>query len=181
MLISYIKLHRKAEKFNGAFLHDPVAVIAAVRPGLFKWKRRRVNVVTGNLPEKGSTYTIAEDHVDPDLLFVGTQFGVYFTNNGGVEWLPLKSGMPNASVMDMEIQRRENDLVVSTFGRGIYILDDYTPLRHLSKETLKKDVVIFPVKDALMFIPSTPFGFNEIGFMGASFYSAPNPDRKSVV
>ena len=56
MLISYIKLHRKAEKFNGAFLHDPVAVIAAVRPGLFKWKRRRVNVVTGNLPEKGMTF-----------------------------------------------------------------------------------------------------------------------------
>ena len=134
----------------------------------------------GNLPVKGSTYTIAEDHVDSDLLFVGTQFGVYFTNNGGAEWIPLKSGMPNSSVMDMEIQRRENDLVVSTFGRGIYILDDYTPLRHLSNETLIKDAVIFPVKDALMFIPSTPFGFSGVGFMGASFYSAPNPDFGAV-
>ncbi len=126
--------------------------------------------INHNIPEKGSTYTIAEDHIDKNLLFVGTQFGVFFSNNGGEEWIPLKGGMPTACVMDMEIQQSENDLVVSTFGRGVYILDDYSPLRYLAKDTLKKEAEIFPVKDAAMFIPSYPFGFRGTGFQGANFY-----------
>jgi hypothetical protein len=136
--------------------------------------------INSNLPEEGCTYSIAEDHVEKNLLFVGTQFGVYFTNNGGDEWIPFKNGMPPATVMDLDIQRRENDLVVSTFGRGVYILDDYSPLRHLSKETLKKEAEIFPIKDALMFIPANPFGFRGVGFQGASFYAAPNPEVGAV-
>ena len=136
--------------------------------------------INGNLPTPGSTYTIAEDHVDADLLFAGTQFGVYYSKTGGKEWIPLKNGMPGISVMDLKIQRTENDLVVSTFGRGVYILDDYSPLRNLSKETIQKDGYIFPVKDALMFIPATPFGFNGIAFMGARFFAAPNPEVGAV-
>jgi hypothetical protein len=136
--------------------------------------------INANLPSQGSTYTIAEDHVDADLLFVGTQFGVFYTNTGGKEWIPLKNGIPVISVMDLKIQRNENDLVVSTFGRGVFILDDYSPLRQLSKETLQKDAYIFPVKDALMFIPAAPFGFNGIAFMGARFFAAPNPEVGAV-
>ena len=141
---------------------------------------KRWFLINGNLPGKGSTYTVAEDNVEKNLLFVGTQFGVYFTNNGGIEWIPLQNGIPSECVMNMEIQQRENDLVVSTFGRGVYILDDYTPLRYLSKETLKKDAEIFPIKDALMFIPANPFGFRGVGFQGSSFYSAPNPEVGAV-
>jgi len=137
-------------------------------------------LINANLPLRGSTYAVAEDHVNQKLLFVGTQFGVYFTNNGGDEWIELKNGIPPATVMDLDIQRRENDLVVSTFGRGVYILDDYSPLRYLSKETLKKEVEIFPVKDGLMFIPSNPMGYRGISFQGASFYSAPNPEIGAV-
>jgi photosystem II stability/assembly factor-like uncharacterized protein len=136
--------------------------------------------INANLPTPGSTYTIAEDHVDADLLFAGTQFGVYYTKTGGKEWIPLKNGMPGISVMDLKIQRTENDLVVSTFGRGVYILDDYSSLRNLSKETLQKDGCIFPIKDALMFIPATPFGFNGIAFMGARFFAAANPEVGAV-
>ncbi len=134
----------------------------------------------GNLPEKGSTYTIAEDKVDKDLLFLGTQSGVYFTADGGKEWIQLKNGIPTECVMDLTIQRRENDLVVSTFGRGIYILDDYTPLRYLTPETLNKAAYIFPIKDALMFIQADPFAFPGVGFQGASFYAAPNPKVGAV-
>ncbi len=134
----------------------------------------------GNLKDEGSTFSIAEDNVDKDLLFLGTQFGVYFTVDGGQEWIKLKNGIPTEMVMNLTIQRRENDLVVSTFGRGIYILDDYTPLRYMSKETLKKDAYIFPIKDASMFIEASPFGFPGVGFMGASFYSAPNPKVGAV-
>jgi photosystem II stability/assembly factor-like uncharacterized protein len=136
--------------------------------------------LNNNLPFNGSTYSIAEDHVDKNLLFIGTLFGVYFSNDGGKEWIPLNAGMPPACVMDLDIQRRENDLVVSTFGRGVYILDDYSPLRFLSAETLESEAVIFPIKDALMFVQSNPFGFKGVAFQGASFFSAPNPEVGAV-
>ncbi len=137
--------------------------------------------INSNIPEEGCTYSVAEDHVEKNLLFVGTQFGVYFTNTGGDEWIPFKKGMPPATVMDLDIQRRENDLVVSTFGRGVYILDDYSPMRYLSKETLKKEAEVFPIKDAQMFIPANPFGFRGVGFQGASFYTAPNPEVGATI
>jgi photosystem II stability/assembly factor-like uncharacterized protein len=136
--------------------------------------------INSNLPEKGSTYSVAEDHIEKNLLFIGTQFGVYFSNDGGNEWIAFQNGMPPACVMDLDIQRRENDLVVSTFGRGVYILDDYSPLRYLSNESIKKEAEIFPIKDALMFIQSNPFGFRGVAFQGANFYSASNPEVGAV-
>lgn len=136
--------------------------------------------INSNLPENGSTFSIAEDHIDKNLLLLGTLFGVYFSNDGGKEWIPFNNGMPPACVMDLEIQKRENDLVVSTFGRGVYILDDYSALRYMSAETLNKEAEIFPIKDALMFIPSNPLGFKGVAFQGASFYSAPNPEVGAV-
>lgn len=152
------------------------------RPYLYKTNDGGNNwfSLNGNLPEIGSTYSIAEDHVDKNLLFVGTYWGVSFSINGGDEWIKLSNGIPPAMVMDLQIQKRENDLAVSTFGRGVYILDDYTPLRYLSNEALKKDAEIFPIKDALMFIESNPLGFKGVAFQGASFYSAPNPPLGTI-
>ena len=134
----------------------------------------------GNLPAKGSAYTIAEDDVDKDLLFAGTQFGAFFSVDGGKEWIPLKNGIPTECVTSLVIQRREHDLVAATFGRGIYILDDYTPLRQLSKETIEKEAHIFPVKDAQMYIEGNPFGFRGEGFQGAGFFAAKNPEMGAV-
>lgn len=132
------------------------------------------------LPERGSVYSIAEDHVDRNLLFCGTEFGVFFSPDGGGNWLQLKGGMPTVAVRDIEIQRRENDLVLATFGRGFYILDDYSPLRNLTRETFDKDAHIFPVKDAWMFIPSLPLGLRDKGHMGSSYYAAANPPVGAV-
>ena len=137
-------------------------------------------LINGDLPEVGSTYTIAQDHVNKNLLFVGTQFGVFVSNNDGRNWTQLKNGIPTICVMNLKIQERESDLIVSTYGRGVYILDDYSPLREMGKEILNKEAYIFPIKDANMFIPSTPFGFSGIGFLGANFYSAPNPEVGTV-
>ncbi len=131
--------------------------------------------ITSNLPLKGSAFSLAEDHVTSELLFVGTQFGLYTSVDGGKEWIKFMNGLPTATYMDMEIQRRENDLVVSTFGRGVYILDDYSPLRLLSKELIKQTASLFPIKDALMYIESNPFGFPGKGFQGANFFATPNP------
>jgi photosystem II stability/assembly factor-like uncharacterized protein len=131
--------------------------------------------INANLPAKGSTYSIAEDHVNPDLLFAGTQLGLYFTVDGGKEWIKFSNGLPVNTMMDLDIQRRENDLVVATFGRGVYILDDYSPLRDLTKENIQKPGFLFPVKDALMYVEANPFGFAGKGFQGAGFFTAPNP------
>ncbi|MGE5431005.1 MAG: WD40/YVTN/BNR-like repeat-containing protein, partial [Syntrophomonadaceae bacterium] len=131
--------------------------------------------IKGNLPERGTVYTIAEDHVNPDLLFAGTEFGVFFTIDGGQKWIQLKGGLPVIAVKDIAIQKRENDLVLATFGRGFYVLDDYTPLRHLKGETLSKEADIFPVKEGLMYIQSRPLGNKSKGFLGESYYLGDNP------
>ncbi|MBX2943066.1 MAG: glycosyl hydrolase [Cyclobacteriaceae bacterium] len=135
--------------------------------------------ITANLPERGSTYSIAEDHVDANLLFVGTEFGVHFSNDGGASWKPLKGGLPTIAVRDMAIQKRENDLVLATFGRGFYILDDYSPLRNIN-QTENKEGYVFPIKDSWMFVESTPLGIRGKGFQGESYFNTPNPQVGAV-
>jgi photosystem II stability/assembly factor-like uncharacterized protein len=137
--------------------------------------------ITGDLPERGSVYALAEDHLNPNLLFAGTEFGLYFTVDGGGKWIQLKGGLPIIAVRDLAIQKRENDLVLATFGRGFYILDDYAPLRKASAESLASEATLFPVKDAWMYIPSAPFGLKEKSFLGETFFSAPNPPFGAVV
>ena len=127
------------------------------------------------LPERGSAYCMVEDHKNANLLFVGTEFGVFFTLDGGVNWMQLKSGLPTICIRDMAIQERENDLVLGTFGRGFYVLDDYSVLQTIQKSDLDKKAVIFPIKPGLIFIPSEPIGDAGSGSLGASYYTAPNP------
>ncbi len=128
--------------------------------------------ISSNLPERGSTYAIAEDHVNPNLLFCGTEFGLFFTTDSGAKWTQLRGGMPVIAVRDLAIHKRANDLVVATFGRGFYVLDDYTPLRNIKADTLAQESNLFPVSDALMFIRSNT---NLSSSQGASYYLAPNP------
>jgi photosystem II stability/assembly factor-like uncharacterized protein len=136
--------------------------------------------LAATLPERGSVYTIAEDHVDRNLLFCGTEFGLYFSPDGGDNWVQLKAGLPTVAVRDIEIQRRENDLVLATFGRGLYILDDYSLLRNLRAETFDKSASLFPIKDSWLFIPSKPLGLRDKGHLGSSHYAAPNPPVGAV-
>jgi photosystem II stability/assembly factor-like uncharacterized protein len=131
--------------------------------------------VAGDLPSNGTVWAIAEDDVDSNLLFAGTEFGLYFTIDGGQKWIRLKGGLPTIAVRDLAIQKRENDLVLATFGRGFYVLDDYTPLRQLQREMLTKECVCFPVKDAMMYIESHPLGGRGKASQGESFFTAPNP------
>ena len=131
--------------------------------------------IKSNLPANGPVLAIAEDHVNPNLLFIGTEFGLFFTIDGGQKWIQLKGGLPTISVRDLAIQKRENDLVVGTFGRSVYILDNYTPLRVLKPETLTQEAALFPVKDAMMYIQSQPLGGRGKSFQGEAFYTADNP------
>jgi hypothetical protein len=131
--------------------------------------------ISGNLPENGSVHTIQQDVVNPELLFAGTEFGFFFTTDGGKMWTQLKSSLPTIAVKDIAIQKRENDLVIATFGRGFYILDNFTPLRELNKSTLDKDAYIFPVKNALLF-HQTGGRYGQ----GSNYFKAPNPDFGAV-
>lgn len=187
---------RKIEKFPGladmayvsriiASYHDANTVYAAFenhqnadfKPYLLKSANagRTWTSIAANLPANGPVWAIAEDHSNPNLLFVGTEFGLYFSIDGGQKWVQLKGGLPTIQVRDLNIQRRENDLVVGTFGRGIYILDNYIPLRLLKPEMLKQEAQVFPVKDALMYIQSQPLGGRGKSFQGESFFAAENP------
>jgi len=146
------------------------------KPYLFKSTDKGVTwtSITANLPERGSTYSMLEDYIDPSLLFVATEFGVHFSNDGGKSWRALKGGLPTIAIRDMAYQKREGDLILASFGRGFYILDDYSPLRNL-KQTDGKEGYIFPIKDSWMYVEKTPLGIRGKGFMGESYYRADNP------
>jgi hypothetical protein len=134
-------------------------------------------LISNDLPERGSAHTITGDHVDPSLLFVGTEFGLFFTQDGGGSWHKMTGNFPTISVRDVEIQERESDLVVGTFGRSIYILDDYSPLRTDVAALKGSEARFFPVKDAWSYIE------NESNFdsNGAELFISENPPFGAVL
>ncbi len=136
--------------------------------------------ISNNLPERHVLWRVVQDHVKPGLMFLGTEFGVFFTVNGGGEWTKLKGGSPNIPFRDLVIQKRENDLVGATFGRSFYILDDYTALRDVTTDMLKNDVTLFPVRKTRWYVPKREFGCSTgpscQAYQGDSHYVADNPD-----
>jgi len=99
----------------------------------------------------GFARTIVEDPVDKNLLFLGTEFGLYYTIDGGKSWTKWTNGFPTAPVLSLKIQERENDLVIGTYGRGIYIIDDISPFRELSKNVLNKKSYLFKINDSYLY------------------------------
>lgn len=192
---------RKIDKFAGvpdmtyvsrleASQHDANVVYAAFdnhktgdfKPYVFKSTDRGATwkSIASDLPKNHVTYAIAEDNVDPNLLFTGTEYGLFFSQNGGGSWMKLSGGMPTIAVRDLWIQKRENDLVVGTFGRGIYILDDYRALRSMNATVAKNEATLFATRDADLFVEKTPLGLPQKSFQGDSFYTAPNPPFGAV-
>jgi len=170
--------------------HDKDTVFAAVdshktgdyRPYLMKSTDRGktwVNIA-GDLPQRNIVWSVTQDHLKKDLLFAGTEFGIYATLDGGAHWLKLGGGVPTISFRDIEVQERESDLVGASFGRGFFILDDYSPLRQLSEESLQKEAAVFPVKKALQYIPLRPIDSSAKGCLGDGFYVAANPPFGAV-
>ena len=140
------------------------------------WKK-----LTEGLPEKTLVWRMVQDHKQAKLLFLATEFGIYASFNGGQKWHQMKGGLPTISFRDLAIQKRENDLVAASFGRGFYVLDDYSPLREMTDENLKKEGHLFPIKDAWWFIPRPKLGFGGKGSQGAAHYVAPNPDFGAIM
>lgn len=130
--------------------------------------------ISGNLPERSGAWSIVQDHVNGNLLFAGLEFGVYFTIDGGQQWTQLRGGIPTSMARDLHIQRRETDLVVGTFGRGAYILDDYSPLRAITAETLSSPAALLPLRDA--------YQYNQLNQQRAAWgnETTPNPPYGAV-
>jgi hypothetical protein len=137
--------------------------------------------ITSNLPDRHDVWTVLQDHLNGNLLFAGTEFGLFVSVNGGGQWVQLKGGLPVIQVRDMAIQKREHDLVLATFGRGFYILDDYSPLREITPEALAADARLFPLRDAYQFNPRgmAPAGSAGIGTLSGNTTFA-NPPAGAV-
>ena len=133
--------------------------------------------IVNGLGDTNMVWRVVQDHVNKDLLFAGAEFGLYFSVDGGRSWTQMKGGVPTISFRDLAIQRRENDLVAASFGRGFYVLDDYSALRNVSKSQLEKEAALFVPRKAYWYVPRSIIDFDEIrGSQGSQLYLAPNPD-----
>ncbi|HWW84600.1 MAG TPA: hypothetical protein VNZ26_13420, partial [Vicinamibacterales bacterium] len=136
--------------------------------------------IAGDLPARGSIYAIAEDPVDQRLLFAGTEFAAYFSQDGGQHWNKV-AGLPTIAVREIAIQTRENDLVLGTFGRGIYIVDDFSPLRTTTADGGGKGARLYPVRDAVLYVPTMQYGMPGKGFQGEGFFEGENPPFGAIL
>ncbi len=133
--------------------------------------------IVGDLPERHLVWRVVQDHVRKDLLFAGTEFGVFFTVDGGRQWTKLAGGTPTISFRDLAIQRREGDLVGATFGRGFWVLDDYSPLREVNEKALKEPALLFKPRKALWYIERQNMASRreKKASQGNGYYAADNP------
>jgi photosystem II stability/assembly factor-like uncharacterized protein len=136
--------------------------------------------ISGDLPDRHLVWSLEQDPLKADLLFAGTEFGIFFTLDGGSHWIKFSGGLPTIPFRDIEVQAREADLVGASFGRGIFVLDDYSLLRKIDSKILDQEAVLFPVKKALSYIQRRPLNLNGKGFQGDDYYLAPNPPFGAV-
>ena len=136
--------------------------------------------IAGDLPARHVVWRVVQDHVKRELLFVGTEFGVFFTVDAAKKWIKLEGDVPNIPFRDLAIQKREDDLVGASFGRGFFVFDDYAALRSVSEASLAKEVDFFPLRRARWYVERSPLGDEGKGTQGDAFYTAPNPPFGAV-
>lgn len=168
-----------------ADLHDANTVYVALdnhkygdfKPYLLKSTNRGRNwqSIAGDLPERHLVWRTVQDHVKPDLLFAATEFGIFFTLDGGNKWIKFNGGVPTISFRDITIQRRENDLVGASFGRGFYVLDDYSLLRDVDEQKLAAEAALWAPSKTWWYHPRSL-----VSSQGSSHYTAPNPPFGAV-
>jgi photosystem II stability/assembly factor-like uncharacterized protein len=128
-------------------------------------------IIAADSPVRGYAHVVKEDTVSPNLLFLGTEFGLWISIDGGKHWAQYKGhNFPDVAVRDLVVQPRDSDLVLATHGRGIWIIDDITPLRHLTPDVMAKEAVLLPGRPAEQRIDAFG-GWAE----GSASFSGPNP------
>ncbi len=174
-----------------ADLHEPDTVYIALdnhkygdfTPYLLVSRNRGRNwqSITEGIPEDHLVWRVVQDHESADLLFAATEFGVFVTLNGGAQWQKLNGGMPTISIRDIQIQRRENDLVAASFGRGFFVLDDYSLLRSLASEDKMPEATLFETRPAHWYFERPVLGATRKGSQGDQLYVADNPPFGAVI
>jgi photosystem II stability/assembly factor-like uncharacterized protein len=173
-----------------ADLHDPDTVYVALdnhkygdfSPYILKStnRGRSWTSLAKTLPEKHLVWRIVQDHENKDLMFLATEFGMFTTVDGGKKWIELDAGLPTIALRDVTIQRRENDVVAASFGRGFYILDDYSPLRDVTEDMLEEDAALWPGRRAWWYIQESPLGSRDKASQGDGYFVADNPPFGAV-
>ena len=134
----------------------------------------------GDLPARGSVYALVEDRVDPKLLYLGTEYGLFVSQNGGAAWTPIKGKFPTVAVRDLWLQKRRDDLVIATFGRGFWVLDDVRPLRTAAAALAASEATLLPPRDAELYVERSQLGLAGKTFQGESYFAAANPPFGAV-
>jgi photosystem II stability/assembly factor-like uncharacterized protein len=169
---------------DGAFVVADNHKVGDYRPLLFATSNggRSWQDISGDLPDETLVWAIQQDHIEPGLLFLAAEAGLYASLNGGENWHRLGAGVPNISFRDLKLHRRDNDLIGASFGRGVFVLDDYTPLRTLAAQirsgtdgALNGREGLFAVRDAWWYIPSVPGQAAGLPSQGSTEFRAANP------
>jgi hypothetical protein len=132
------------------------------------------SLITKDLPTY--CHIVKQDLINPDLLYLGTEFGLYLSIDGGDQWVPFTGNLPKVSIRDMVFQARENDLVIGTHGRGIFIIDDLTPIQSMRKDFLTEEVVFLDTRPSLL----AYIGWS-LERQGDNDYSARNPAVNPII
>jgi photosystem II stability/assembly factor-like uncharacterized protein len=161
--------------FDGHMTGDNKTYVLKTTDGGATWS----SIATAEL--RGYAHVIEQDTVNPDLLFLGTETGLFVTIDGGKQWAQFNGGLPNVPVRDIVIHPRDHDVVLATHGRGVYVIDDISPLRALDASTLAKDAAILPSRDKLLGVPSAAaiFGGND-WFGDEAFSGRSTPDAVQI-
>jgi hypothetical protein len=149
------------------------------RPYIFKTTNggKSWTSISGNLPEKAYVQVVREDPKNPNLLYAGTELGLFASYNGGKDWFALNlKNLPNVSVHDILVHPRDNDLILATHGRSIWIFDDATPIQQMTPQILSSNAYLFSVRPALRFTSRfTRYGVGDKAFAG------PNPPTGALI
>jgi photosystem II stability/assembly factor-like uncharacterized protein len=163
------------------------------RPYVFKTTDggRTFQNITGNLPSNAYVWIVREDPKNPRLLYAGTELGLYVSYTGGGNWTSLAlKNLPSVAVHDIIVHPRDNDLIIATHGRGIYVLDDATPIQQMTAEVAREDAHLFDVRPALRYATRmTRYGIGDKAFAGqnppygalVSYYLKQKADDKTKV
>jgi len=156
---------------GGVYLTVSRHQVADYRPYIFKSEDfgKTWTSLRGDLPEYGYLHTVREDPANKDLLFVGSEFGLFISADGGRRWVPFKGDFPTVAVRDIQVHPRDRDLIVGTHGRGVWIIDDIRPLEGLTAESVKAEALLFPVKPPTLFsYRTTVDNYSDAGYAGAN-------------
>ncbi|GMV08007.1 MAG: hypothetical protein AMXMBFR53_42820 [Gemmatimonadota bacterium] len=162
---------------NTVFVAADAHKIGDFAPYLFRSddNGRSWTSIRGDLPAETLVWAIQQDHVNPNLLVLAAEWGLYFSPNGGTNWHKL-SGAPTIAFRDVKLHRRDDDIIGATFGRGFYILDDYAPLRAIADGALSGEGGVVPLRDAWWYVEHPTNQARGRPTLGSDAYAAPNPD-----